>query len=300
MRSRSVIDLRGARPRGGSLFRPRRKERPSPLRTRKRRKRIAVLLGILILVVALGIGGHFALALPRLSVHIGTVEGVRVLSERAVRAQAESALYDGTYTYVPRASIFRYPKGEIEQALTSTFPRLKSAIVSRESLFATALIVRVEEREASARWCADEAHLRCYLVDREGFIFAQATSTDATATAYVFQGGVVGPEPIGTHFAAGKGARLFSVLDALSTNGLKPKGARTEEAGDVEILLEQGYFLLVPIDAEAEMLVRNVRLILDSDALRGKEEGLEYIDLRFGNRVYYRLKGDSEVQRAGE
>ena len=39
------------------------------------------------------------------------------------------------------------------------------------------------------------------------------------------------------------------------------------------------------------ILVKNLTLILDSDALRGKENLLEYIDLRFGNRMYYKFSG---------
>mgnify|MGYP001565319663 CR=1 FL=1 len=39
-----------------------------------------------------------------------------------------------------------------------------------------------------------------------------------------------------------------------------------------------------------EDVVRNLELILSSDALQAKLDSLDYVDLRFGNRVYYQLK----------
>jgi hypothetical protein len=41
-----------------------------------------------------------------------------------------------------------------------------------------------------------------------------------------------------------------------------------------------------------------LELVLSSDALQGKEGQLEYIDLRFGDRVYYKLRGQEEVTGA--
>jgi len=40
--------------------------------------------------------------------------------------------------------------------------------------------------------------------------------------------------------------------------------------------------------------VKNLELVLSSDVLKGKTDALEYVDLRFGNRVYYKLKGQKQ------
>ena len=42
-------------------------------------------------------------------------------------------------------------------------------------------------------------------------------------------------------------------------------------------------------------MVRNLQLVLSSNPLNGKASDLQYIDLRFGNRVYYKLKGEAEA-----
>jgi hypothetical protein len=35
-------------------------------------------------------------------------------------------------------------------------------------------------------------------------------------------------------------------------------------------------------------IMRNLKTVLEADALHGNIEALEYIDLRYGNRVYYK------------
>jgi hypothetical protein len=39
-----------------------------------------------------------------------------------------------------------------------------------------------------------------------------------------------------------------------------------------------------------------LQLVLSSDALTGKESELQYVDLRFGDRVYYKLQGVVQMQ----
>ncbi len=59
--------------------------------------------------------------------------------------------------------------------------------------------------------------------------------------------------------------------------------------------LGEGFLLKVSYGADAGTLVKNLQLVLQSDVLQGKRDKIEYIDLRFGNRVYYKLKGQPEV-----
>ena len=41
----------------------------------------------------------------------------------------------------------------------------------------------------------------------------------------------------------------------------------------------------------------NMESILDSDSFRTTEErSLEYIDLRFGNKIYYKFKDEEELE----
>jgi len=63
-----------------------------------------------------------------------------------------------------------------------------------------------------------------------------------------------------------------------------------ENEQDFKVSLLQRFALRASFGADADTLVRNLQDVLSSDTLRGKENKIEYVDLRFGNRVYYKNK----------
>ena len=58
-------------------------------------------------------------------------------------------------------------------------------------------------------------------------------------------------------------------------------------------MLDWGFEIRASLKGDPGKLIRDLELVLTSDELRGKESRLEYIDLRFGNRVYYKVEGEA-------
>jgi len=112
---------------------------------------------------------------------------------------------------------------------------------------------------------------------------------------YIFRGDIAPTtEPIGQWFVQAHLPGLLSLLKFLGQASFTPLGA--EVIGqDILIQLQEGFLVKASFGADAGTLVKNLELVLSSDVLKGKTEALEYVDLRFGNRVYYKLKGQEEV-----
>jgi len=112
-------------------------------------------------------------------------------------------------------------------------------------------------------------------------------------------GSVMAPEPdlsvvnpIGHMFAPAHFPGILAFMDQLGHIGLGPIGAVVDNAdGDFIISLREGFAIKASFGQDTDSLVRNLQLILSSDALQGKQSDLDYIDLRFGDRTYYKLKG---------
>ena len=58
---------------------------------------------------------------------------------------------------------------------------------------------------------------------------------------------------------------------------------------DFAIHSDDGAKLLVSFSQENDEIISNLKAVQGSKALREGEGELEYIDLRFGNRVYYKF-----------
>lgn len=285
-RSRNVIDLKkGATPRVKEREAPRSSTiRPARLKTRRRQQRIvntlACLLGAVGVVGALGAVSH----LHQLAVADVSVTGAKLLSVESVVAAVKDDLNVPGFHLFSRKNILLYPKRSIESGLSTDFPRIKEVSVARESLLASAVVVTVEERAPYATWCKGDA---CYVFDSSGFIFAEKTETPEKS--YVFYGGLLpDTSPVGQTFLEGRLSNVIALLDSLGAVGYAAQGFSVDSEKDFTVVLSGGQKLYASFDISTEQLLRNLTTTLEAEALKDKFETLEYIDLRFGNKVYYK------------
>ena len=273
-----------------------------PLRAKRRRVRAAFVLGVLLLVAAIGYGVSWVSYLPQFNISSVRVVGARGMSEELISRTIDIVLDDGAYRVLSRRNVLLYPRKEIEQKIVDSFPPVKSAHISRDSLFATDMLITIEEREPFARWCTGMYQGECHLMDAGGYIYAPMgwAGAGTSSTQYIFAGGLPAREdnatsthPIGESFVQAHLPGLLSLLKFLGQAGFTPLGADVDKQ-DILVPLKEGFILKASFGADAGTLVKNLQLILSSDVLKEKREALEYVDLRFGNRVYYKLKGQEQ------
>ena len=118
------------------------------------------------------------------------------------------------------------------------------------------------------------------------------------AEPYIFSGALAG-EPVGQVFIPGHLPGLLALLSVLQQqNGLTPLRVSVVSGQDFSVDFQEGFLLKASFGADAGTLARNLKLVLGSDALSGKESQIEYVDLRFGNKAYFKLKGESATSSA--
>lgn len=301
VRRRGIIDLRKRRPgiRTGSTANTPRHERES-LRTRRRKLRALLALFCLFVIGAAIYGlGRLSYS-PKLLINNVSVAGTKDVSPKLIRAYVETGLKDGTNPILSRENIFLYPKKLIESSIEKYFSRVKEANISRAGLLAQAITVTVEERQPFALWCreapdsAGAQEQECYLMDDTGFIYADALPF-SDKVYMVFGGGLLAQaelvqnsSPIGETFLPKNLGGVLELIKRLRQAGFAPKRAIAENEKDFSVQFDEGFTAYMLFNEDANTLVRNLQLALSSEFLRGKVDKLEYVDLRFGNRVYYK------------
>jgi cell division septal protein FtsQ len=310
MSSRNVLDLkrRPTRERASVVHAAAAPRRKLPLRVRRRRARVLWLLAAVLVLAGGTFGIGYASYLPQFTIGEVQVVGAQAVPPSVISAYVDSILYDGSHHFLSRQNIFLYPKEAIEESLVKDFPRLASAQLSRPSLLSQTLAVAVTERAPFAQWCEGAqtgesgapTSGQCYLMDESGFIYTDASTSTKAGSPYVFVGGIsTSSAPIGQTFAPGHIPGLIALFKLLSQeNGLTATGAAVQDDQDFSVELAQGFSLKASYGENADTLAHNLDLILASDALQGKESKLEYIDLRFGDRVYYKMKGEAATSTA--
>lgn len=296
MSSKRIVDLRAAKPLKRLSFFRAPEKRPT-LRDKRRKIRLVALGAILAVCATIAWGVHAFSHLPQLTVQRIEVRGASRVPAQLVSEYAASVLDDERFHYIARRNIFFLPARAIADAIVENFPRVASATLVREHLFSTTLVITIEERQPFAHWCIDpgDALTSCFFLDQSGFIFAESSDlTELPKSLYRFSGGSRNVEQIGRTFAPGTFAHMLDVLAALEAEGHVAVAATLQNDEDFWVSLERGFYIKVSRETEPHVLVRNLELVLGSSALAGKEDSLEYIDLRFGNRVYYKVNGQAE------
>ena len=307
MKSGKVIDLRGGkrieapRPRPASPAPHNRDRGVSPIRVRRRKLRAVVAFMFILLIAGAVYGVHWLSYLPRFTVQAIQVQGTEQLDPALIQSYVGSVIDDGSYHFLSRSNIFLYPKVVIEKGIVESFPRVKTATVSRDGMFGQNVTVAIVERAPLAQWCTSTAQSDCYAMDDQGYIFSTAASSTDTvrfAQPYLFTGGIATDTTsvIGQTFAPGHVPGILALLHLLIQNDdLTPVSVDVQDDQDFSIMFSQGFLLKASYGEDANALARNIQLVLGSDVLKGQQENLEYIDLRFGNRVYYKLKGQDQT-----
>lgn len=274
-------------------------QKPMRLKVKRRRQQLlAACLCVLGIATAVaGVGGMSHVG--RLAIVDVKVTGIQELAVEDVVRTAHSELFRDSFEFFSRKNMFLYPKGTIEKKLATEFPRIRTVEVKREALLAQSVLISIEERRPFATWCSGTSFSNCFVMDREGYLFAERTGENLE-TNYIFRGALSqGIEPIGQTFLLGRLEKITELLAYLAQNGYSAEGISIQNDKDFEAPLLRGPVLRIPFDTDPGALVKNMELALESEALKADFSSIDYLDLRFGNRVYFKMKNqiapDTEV-----
>lgn len=274
-------------------------ERVSPrvLKLRKQKRKQRIIVWSMFFSVLVMLGGVFVWGThtETLRVRDIVVEGTRDISPKTIRAAVEACVADGAFSLINKNSTLFFPKAQVASALYAQFPRIHTAVVSPQIATRTVHIV-VSERTPFAVWCApthDPEHAReCFYIDEAGVVFERAYEP---YELLVVEGNTVPSEiyPQREPFLSTVEPEYFKNMNAfiarLTENGFHPQHV-VFDATDITIALMEGYDIRADITRAGEDNMIALLSVLSQKELADARAHLLYIDIRFGERVYYKLR----------
>ena len=262
-------------------------------------KRRLIVAGISVVVLFGGLAGlSYA---PFWKLNTVSVSGNTVTESRDIENAVLAHLY-GSYGYIfARANAVIYPHDAILASLERQFPRLETIDVSRNGFHQ--IVVKVTERKGEYLWCAGTPALLsnetpCLFVDGHGYIFSSAPYFSGTVYFRFFG--------FGENFVPGQAlldetifTRLLGFRDFVA--GLSYPSYALESLGDNDYAL----YLLNEHGTSTPKILFTARRGLDKGAsdlesalsdetfakkMKAEFQNLEYLDVRYENKVYYKFK----------
>ncbi len=272
------------------------------LRARKlRRKRLSIIFLITGFLIIIGV--VFLLRMKFIQLNNIEVSGNVVLEKKDIQDFINKK-YEGKYLWlIPKNNtLFVLPK-TVTKSLQKEFPRINSINVRRN--FPRSLSIEITERKGVYVWCGNDISISstskdfpCFFVDKEGIIFSEAPYFSGTPFTLFLGGDKDVPNILGTQLLAQDDFKnILFIYDMVNKLKLSPYTVRILTGGEYEILLRSDSDLISSTRIKLRdindqiTLSQNLAAALNTKVFKDhKISEFEYIDARFGNKVFYKLK----------
>ena len=230
------------------------------------------------------------------------ISEIRVLDARSVDSVAvqnivESELARQLLWKINRNNSLLYPRRAMISEIKMLDTRVKTVNIAVDGRLLT---VRISEYSPAFLWCSPDSGSAtttltsgCYFADSTGHIFAQAPDYSGTPFL-IYVTTVIGndSDPLYSDSSILSDEEFDKVshfLQKLSPLGITPRVVRQSGAHDFTISTDRTWEIRWSSTREPEEDVRNLSLVLQNLSKDQKSlDALKAIDLRFGNKVFYR------------
>lgn len=236
----------------------------------------------------------------RINIHTVEVSGINAADEGIVKEMVEEKMSGYYLFFVPKTNFLLFPKKSIERELSSSFKRFTD--IEMDVVGATRLDISLSEREARYLWCGESIPVgkdpsNCYFMDETGYVFEEAPYFSGDVY-FKFFGEIEDESPLGSFFLPGLFEKVDSLRKTIEYMDIEVVSFSSLKNQDMEFVLASNSspapVIKFRFNADFEKLSENLETALSTEPLSGefkeKYNKLEYIDLRFGNKVYYRFK----------
>lgn len=278
-------------------------------REKKRRAFRWRFVAIIVLILLLIGGAIWLLRFKELQIDTVTVRGTERIDTEEVEAVIEEKLDETLLWILPASNTFLVDESAITDSVRALSPIIGTVDVAHKGM--NELMVTVQEREPVALWCArifgdnEEKEGECYFIDKGGYIYSEAPDFTGSVFLKIFSPRS-GEEIVGSVLRLGVPfGGILAHSAALEERHLHPrellidetKARFVVESRSDETKLFDETSIILNLEDTTSSIFKNFDILLREDTQSEFDEsGLEYVDLRFGNKLYYKFKKDVAEQ----
>lgn len=268
----------------------------------KRRKRKARLIKfslVFFLLLAIFVGLILLSRIQKFRVSTVELTGGTLVTQDEVSSATKDFLSGNYFWFFPKNNDLLYSRGALQNFLKDKFKRIDSISVSLKG-FKT-LEISITERNLNSLWCdgtpdsdssaAASADEHCYFMDEKGLIFSDAPYFSGDAY-FKYYGLVSTSTPIGQQYID---QSMFEDLSGFITRAqslsLYPIYLFATGDGQFTVGLANGGYIYISTEEPISKSADNLQALLGTiSATATTTLNFDYIDLRFGNKLFYKLK----------
>lgn len=256
-------------------------------RRRKKRRMLRVFIFLFFFAVIFA-GLVYVSYLPRFRVRSLSFSGLESINQEKAENITKSFLASKRFLFLPADSIFILPSQQLKKELSANFLKIKDIIIDKD--YSGFLNIKIKERQLWAILCSGEEASSCFYADDQGFLFQKAPVFNGNVIRRFLdlRGNNFGPG--NTFLEPGQLNKIKYFVDKYeSVYGGKITEVILEPEGIYKMQTDKGWDIIIDSQTGQEEAFENMQIALSSE-IKEKADALNYIDLRFGNKIYYKFK----------
>lgn len=260
---------------------------------------------ISVLFIALLWGLSYFSRHPKVIIQNILVEGNRVIPAEEIKDTVLEKISGNYFFLFSKKNFLIYPKRSLEKDLLDKFHRIEYLSIKR--LDRNTLAVSLKEWQGKYLLCEMNSDDDCYFMNSSGFVFDKAPNFSGSVYFRIYSSNLFKEtdDLIGQTFMPME--EFAELLDFKEKIGkfFQIKALEIGENGDYKFLLEIDGNNLNPYIAfkksgDFDKIFDNLALAIGAEPLslelKDKIDSLEYLDLRYDNKVLYKFSAQGEKQ----
>ncbi len=241
-------------------------------------------------VAVLGGGAWYMANLPYLAVDRIEVTGAAVFSPLEIEGIVREALSGVTWAVLPRRNFFIVSGEAIEHQLRRQLPQIEAVDVGKR--FPDRLLVRISERKLWGVYCVrvpGEPPGSCAYLDTHGVAYEELSRFAGWLLPVIYG---AAPARLGDPAVPAGTLEFFNgAAAALASLGgeLLSLSRSTTTPDDVRLSLAEGWSVWLTASRPIPEWLDILRTVLEKE-IGGRRSELDYVDLRFGAKVFYKFR----------
>lgn len=230
--------------------------------------------------------------IPKFKIKEIEIIGISEFNKDRLASKFSGVIKDKYLGIFPYGNIFIFPEKRLKAEVLSAYPDIKD--IEFEDFFPEKVLTVASERALFAVWCFKEGD--CFFVDEDGFVFKSSPA---------FYGGLFlkffDERRESSSFNIDRGRQILSKDDFEMITGFINLATsrdifiykifiKDEDVYDLETNF--GWRIILNNHNNPEDAFQNLKIILDNQIKEDYMTKIGYIDLRFGNKIFYKFNDE--------
>lgn len=260
----------------------------------KKQKQIRVRKTIIWSIVGIILLSGFIYWMNHESMKVSSVQvsDLQFADEKKVQAEVEEIISGKYFGIVSKKSTPFIARDEIVRKILEKNIFIESVSVSVKKF--DILQIEAVEFGAVAKWCGESAKKKlreCYLLNSNGNIFTKEVVINKEDVP-VFYG------PISQDYIIGKSflepdqfKNVVAFVEKLKSLNIFVRSVETADFETIAVQTTAGPYIMISTLNDSQTVIDNLGVVIETEEInKAQLSNLEYIDLRFTNKAFYKIK----------